>query len=72
MKSPSIACKRKVEGVETFLGVFDLFLQVLDIQSWGVGNIPHNAHRWIKKDEDIQTFIHHPMCACGECEDGMR
>jgi hypothetical protein len=44
----------------------------LDIQSWGVGNIPHNAHRWIKKDEDLQTFIHHPMCACGKCEDGMR
>jgi hypothetical protein len=51
------------EKWKLFFGVFDLFLQVLDIWSWHVGNIPHNAHRWIKKDENLQTFIHHPMCA---------
>lgn len=41
---------------------FNWFLQILGIQFWGVGNIPHNAHTCIAKDKDLQTFIYTTQC----------
>jgi hypothetical protein len=41
---------------------FNWLLQVLGIQFWGVGNIPHNAHTCIEKNEDLQTFIYTTWC----------
>jgi len=60
---PSLA-KKKYEMRKPFLVwlAFDSLLQVLGIKFGGVGSIPQDAHERIKKDQDLQTFIHTTQC----------
>jgi hypothetical protein len=57
--------KRQYDMQKPFLVwlAFDWLLQVSGIKFWGVGSIPQDAHECIKKDEDLQTFIHTTWCA---------